>query len=472
MIGSNSDLAEFDGDQFIDASSDFAKNSKWVDERNGNKEIHTLPGTRVLIVANTDDGNLLTGKNFGFVLQVYNFVKNFTSTKGITFKDQCLQVARGENNDETLRKSSSQLQMMKDLFPYPSICEVFSYFESQMSVSCMEYTPLQLLTSQTNLNSRTNTLEYDFKNESLLLEHLNDHGRTLRDSGKNGVGNHSSLGSIGGISRDNEGHIIAAKTMMSVYFLKGEEQINNTQKSDRKHFQDELKAALVTTFQSDFEKEALEIIVINGAKTENGDPMKHDQLLLAFGGLLVALHLMISFSKFNTMEQRFGLGVCGLISIGLSIVSMNGLGKLFGLPFNAIQTLVMVIMVGIGADDMFVVVQSVKSSNPREQEESHATERNNKTKTLKREDFFEWIGVSIRHAGGSIFMTSLTDCLAFGIGGLSVIPLLKNTCLFASIGVFMLFFYMTTFFVGVLTLDQMRVEDKRDGCLCCFKVPI
>ena len=187
---------------------------------------------------------------------------------------------------------------------------------------------------------------------------------------------------------------------------------------------------MVTTFQSDFEKEALEIIVINGAKTENGDPMKHDQLLLAFGGLLVALHLMISFSKFNTMEQRFGLGVCGLISIGLSIVSMNGLGKLFGLPFNAIQTLVMVIMVGIGADDMFVVVQSVKSTNPREQEESHATERNNKTKTLKREDFFEWIGVSIRHAGGSIFMTSLTDCLAFGIGGLSVIPLLKNTCLF------------------------------------------
>ena len=198
--------------------------------------------------------------------------------------------------------------------------------------------------------------------------------------------------------------------------------------------------------------------------------MRHDQSLLAFGGLLVVMHLVISFSKFNTIEQRIGLGCCGLLSIGLSIVSMNGLGKLFGLPLNVIQTLVMVILVGIGADDMFVVVQSVKSTNPRNGGESHDMYGQSKRTKINSEELIEWIGVAIRHAGGSIFMTSLTDCLAFGIGGLSAIPMLKDTCLFASIGVFLLFVYMNTFFVGFLTLDQMRIEDKRDGLICCIKV--
>ena len=96
----------------------------------------------------------------------------------------------------------------------------------------------------------------------------------------------------------------------------------------------------------------------------------------------------------------------------------------------------------------------------------------NRRTVINREELFEWIGVAIKHAGGSIFMTSLTDCLAFGIGGLSEIPLLKVTCLFASIGVVMLFIYMMTFFLGFLILDQMRIEDKRDGFICCIKVHI
>ena len=76
----------------------------------------------------------------------------------------------------------------------------------------------------------------------------------------------------------------------------------------------------------------------------------------------------------------------------------------------------------------------------------------------------------MRHAGGSIFVTSLTDCLAFGIGGFSVLPTLKNIFLYSCVGVFMLFIYMTTFFVGCVVLDQKRVNDRRDGCFCCLKV--
>ena len=52
MIGTNAGLAKFDGSQFMSESSDFAKDSKWVEDRVKDNELHTAPGTRVLIVAN------------------------------------------------------------------------------------------------------------------------------------------------------------------------------------------------------------------------------------------------------------------------------------------------------------------------------------------------------------------------------------------------------------------------------------
>ena len=87
-----------------------------------------------------------------------------------------------------------------------------------------------------------------------------------------------------------------------------------------------------------------------------------------------------------------------------------------------------------------------------------------------RTELHELIGYTMEHAGGSIFMTSLTDCLAFGVGGLSTLPALRNTCAYASIGVIILFVYMSTFFLACVTLDQQRIDNKRDGFICCIKV--
>ena len=78
----------------------------------------------------------------------------------------------------------------------------------------------------------------------------------------------------------------------------------------------------------------------------------------------------------------------------------------------------------------------------------------------------------MEQAGGSIFMTSLTDGIAFMIGGLSILPALKSTCVCASVGVIMLFVYMSTFFLACVSLDQQRIESKRDGFICCLKVVV
>jgi len=43
-------------------------------------------------------------------------------------------------------------------------------------------------------------------------------------------------------------------------------------------------------------------------------------------------------------------------------------------------------------------------------------------------------------------------------------PFLRSFCFFATFGIFFLWLFQLMFFVGVLALDEYRVDAKRDGC--------
>ena len=60
--------------------------------------------------------------------------------------------------------------------------------------------------------------------------------------------------------------------------------------------------------------------------------------------------------------------------------------------------------VGIGVDDMFVVIQALEQLGPQYQNEPIHIK----------------IAATMKHAGVSITVTSLTDILAFGIGATTV----------------------------------------------------
>ena len=61
-------------------------------------------------------------------------------------------------------------------------------------------------------------------------------------------------------------------------------------------------------------------------------------------------------------------------------------------------------LLGIGVDDMFVIVEAYKRLTPKQRE-------------LPVE---ERVALTLRHAGVSITVTSITDIVAFGIGGSTV----------------------------------------------------
>ena len=62
---------------------------------------------------------------------------------------------------------------------------------------------------------------------------------------------------------------------------------------------------------------------------------------------------------------------------------------------------------GIGIDDMFVIMQCFYNLDP----DQHADQ-----------DLHEKIGLTLKHAGVAITVTSVTDIFAFGIGAVTVRP--------------------------------------------------
>lgn len=79
----------------------------------------------------------------------------------------------------------------------------------------------------------------------------------------------------------------------------------------------------------------------------------------------------------------------------------------------------------------------------------------------------EKIAKTLETAGASITITSLTDIIAFLVGGTTLLPSLKSFCLFAALCILMTYLYVVTFFVAFLTLDEKRLAKNKNGCIPC-----
>ena len=86
--------------------------------------------------------------------------------------------------------------------------------------------------------------------------------------------------------------------------------------------------------------------------------------------------------------------------VGVGIGTSYAFSSAIGYPYTPMHAILPFMLLGIGIDDMFVIVQSFDNLNAREKTEDIATQ----------------IGLAVKNAGVSITITSFTNCLAFGIG--------------------------------------------------------
>ena len=177
-----------------------------------------------------------------------------------------------------------------------------------------------------------------------------------------------------------------------------------------------------------------------------------DAGMLLVGYLIVFLYVILMIGRFDFVHQRFWLSFGGILGVIMGIIVSYGLCSVMGFFYSPAHTVIPFLMLGIGIDDMFVIVQCRSTLSPGE----------------AAKPVVERLGATMSQAGVAITITSITDFIAFGIGASTVLPALRSFCMFASIGILVIFYFQTTWFAALLALDEYRTEAGRDGCLCCL----
>ncbi|KAJ4445678.1 hypothetical protein ANN_12362 [Periplaneta americana] len=178
--------------------------------------------------------------------------------------------------------------------------------------------------------------------------------------------------------------------------------------------------------------------------------LQNNKTVLFAGFSLIIFYVVIMLGRCNMVEQRIYLSLLGVSVVGQSILASYGLCFYMGFFWGPIHPILPFLLLGIGVDNTFVIMQCL----------------DNLGKGEKSASVPERIGQTLQHAGVSITVTSLTDILAFAVGTSTVMPFLRSFCMFAATGIFFLYVFEILFFVSCLAIDEKRLHNNRDGCIC------
>lgn len=114
------------------------------------------------------------------------------------------------------------------------------------------------------------------------------------------------------------------------------------------------------------------------------------------------------------------------------------------------HSLLSFLLIGIGADDMFVICNALDQ-----------TDLNLSVEQRFKKAFSE--------AGPSITITSFTNAISFLVGSTTSLIALSSFCVYAAFAILMLYSTALSLFSCILAWDTMRVHKRRGDCcgLCC-----
>ncbi|XP_066977842.1 LOW QUALITY PROTEIN: patched domain-containing protein 3-like [Macrobrachium rosenbergii] len=270
---------------------------------------------------------------------------------------------------------------------------------------------------------------------------------------------------LGKIERNGNGTIIKAGAAIHRWFTK----INRTAVEAGSFVNDPGSSLNVDTAGYEWELNFIENVLNYSSQSESvtlyfmgstsfgtisKNNIQNDTKYLSVGFGIVFIYIMLMLGNFNMVEMRPILSLLGLSCVGLAVGVSYGICSAFNVPYGPVNNILPFLLLGLGVDDMFVVMQSWDNLSPDE-----------KSKSL-----CERIGMTLRHAGVSITVTSVTDFVAFAIGSTTDLPALRSFCIYAATGIASIYFFQATFFVAWLSLDQRRLEDHRHGLFWCWKI--
>uniref|UniRef100_A0AAY4A3W1 Patched domain-containing protein 3 n=1 Tax=Denticeps clupeoides TaxID=299321 RepID=A0AAY4A3W1_9TELE len=160
---------------------------------------------------------------------------------------------------------------------------------------------------------------------------------------------------------------------------------------------------------------------------------------------------IISCLRMDCVRTKVWVAVFGVLSAGLAVLSSFGLLLLCGMPFSMTVATSPFLILGIGVDDMFIMISCWQ-------------------KTKVKNEVEERMADTYKDAAVSITITTLTDVLAFYIGLLTPFRSVQSFCTYTGTALLFCYFYNITFFGAFLALNGKREEANRHW-LTCSVVP-
>lgn len=177
-----------------------------------------------------------------------------------------------------------------------------------------------------------------------------------------------------------------------------------------------------------------------------------DVSLFSLTFLFMILFSCLASGNFSNPTQGHALlATSCVIAVGYGIISGLGLGMWLGIPFISIVGILPFLVLGVGLDDMFIIV--------------------NEFDRLPRGlSVVRCVSRVMTNTGSSITMTTVTTLVAYLISTSTSFLAIRYFCLYAAFCIGFSYLFVVGFFVAALSIDGRRIKVGRLDCLPCLSV--
>ncbi|XP_068604250.1 patched domain-containing protein 3-like [Brachionichthys hirsutus] len=249
---------------------------------------------------------------------------------------------------------------------------------------------------------------------------------------------------LSGVITEVNGSIRSATAMKLFYYLDSSKSAAGASKRWLRGFKD--------VFSVETDSKDIEVSYYTSkSKQEEIDSHTTDGFPLFLITYACAITLsVVSCLRLDNVRNKAWVAVFGVFSSGLAVLSSFGLLLYIGLPFVITVANSPFLILGIGLNNMFVLVsdwQHTQVKDPVPRRMAHV----------------------YKEAMMSVTITAVTDVLKFSIGVTSDFPSVQSFCLYTSTSIVFSYVYTITFFGAFLALNGRREASNRHW-LTCMKI--
>ncbi|KAK7137424.1 hypothetical protein R3I93_017493 [Phoxinus phoxinus] len=262
------------------------------------------------------------------------------------------------------------------------------------------------------------------------------------------MNNRTFLGTtIGGVE-PNSSELTSAKAVRLFYFL-DEKKKEKEEKMMMKNWLD----GFLNLLSNSTERKTVHVSYFTSISRQNEFESNSDSVIPLFSVtyFLAITVSILSCLRLDCVRTKVWVAAFGVVSTGMAVLAGFGLLLFCGMPFAMTVATAPFLILGVGVDDMFIMISCWQKTEVHKAVEVRLAE-------------------TYKEAGVSITITTLTDVLAFYIGLMTPFRSVQSFCMYTSTALLFCYVFNITFFGACLALNGRREKGNRHW-LTCMKVP-